>query len=103
MAPPDTSPADSHSAACGAGWPPVGSAAARNTASATVAVSTAAQAAGATCWPIHTRRSTMTNTSSATSTGWTTDIGPVCRARAWKAYEPTAAAPPSSHSGSRTR
>ncbi len=102
-APPNTSPADSHSAALGAGWPPAGSAAARNTARATVTVSTAAQAARATCWRIHTRRSTMTKTSSVTRTGWTTDIGPLCRAMAWKAYEPTAAAPPSSHSGCRTR
>ena len=103
MAAPNTSPADSHSAGAGAGWPPVGSAAARNTASAAQTTSTAAQAARATSWWIHTRRSTSTKTSSVIRMGWTTDIGPLCRARAWKAYEPTAAAAPSSHSGCRGR
>ena len=37
------------------------------------------------------------------SSGWTTDIGPLSKARAWKTNEPTAAATPSSHSGCRGR
>src|SRR6478672_13737203 len=50
MAAPNTSPADSQSAGAGAGLPPVGSAAARNTASAAQTTSTAAQAPRATSW-----------------------------------------------------
>jgi hypothetical protein len=38
-----------------------------------------------------------------TSTGWTTDIGPLYRVRAWKMNVPAAAPHPSSHSGCRTR
>jgi len=37
-----------------------------------------------------------------TSTGWTTDIGPLYRVRAWKMNVPAAAPHPSSHSGCRT-
>ena len=87
MIPPNTTPADSHCAACGAGWPPVGSAAARNTASAPATVSTEAQAAGRICWWIHTRRSTITKISSVISSGWTTDSGPLFRAPACRMYE----------------
>ena len=76
MAPPNTSNADSHSAVSGVGWPPVGSATARNTASAPQTTSTAAHAARATSWRIHTRRSTRTKTSSVTRIGWTTDSWP---------------------------
>ena len=99
MAPPTTSPADSHCPAAGAGWPPVGSLTARNTARDTQTTLTDAQAAPAMSWRIHIRRSTSTKTSSVISSGWTTDIGPLCRARAWQTNEPTAAATPSSHSG----
>ena len=103
MAPPNTRPADSHSDVAGTGLPPLGSAAMRNTASATHTTVTAPHAARATSWWIHTRRSTRTKTSSVTRTGWTTDIGPLCSAMAWNTYEPTEATPPSSHSGCRTR
>ena len=103
MIPPNTTPAVSHCAACGAGWPPVGSAAARNTASAPATVSTEAQAAGRTCWWIHTRRSTITKISSVISSGWTTDSGPLFSAPACRMYEPTPAAAPSSHIGCRIR
>ena len=103
MAPPNTSPADSHCFPAGKGWPPVGSPTARNTARLTHTTVTDAQAARATSWRIHTRRSTSTKTSSVTSSGWTTDIGPLCRASAWNTNEPTAAATPSSHSGCRGR
>ena len=101
--PPNTSTADSHSAVSGAGCPPVGSATVRNTASATQTTSTAAHAAPATSWPIHTRRNTSTKASSVTRTGWTTDSRPLCRASAWKTNDPTAATAPASHSGCRTR
>src|SRR5450631_17631 len=103
MLPPNTDMADSHSAVSGAGCPPVGSATVRNTPSATQTTSTAAHAARATSWWIQARRSTNTKTSSVTRTGWTTDSWPLCRARAWKTNEPTAAAPPASHSGCRNR
>ena len=76
MAPPNTSNADSHCAVSGLEWPPVGSAAARNAASAPQTTSAAAHAARATSWRIHTRRSTRTKTSSVTRIGWTTDSWP---------------------------
>src|SRR5215472_8420224 len=75
----------------------------RNTARARQTASADAQAAAATCWRIHIRRSTRTKTSSVTSTGWTSDIGPLCSASAWKANVPAAAAHPSNHSGCRIR
>ena len=103
IAPTNTSPADSHSLVSGTGWPPEGSAAMRNTARDRQTTSTDAQAAAATRWRIHTRRSASTKTSSVISTGWTTDIGPLCSARAWKMNVPPAAAHPSNHSGCRTR
>jgi hypothetical protein len=55
---------------------------------------TDAQAARATSWCIHIRRSTSTKTSSVTSSGCTTDIEPLCRASAWNTTEPTGAATP---------
>ena len=62
-----------------------------------------AHAAQTTAWRIHTRRSTSAMTSSVTSSGWTTESWPSCRAKAWNANAPTWAADPASHRGLRSR
>ena len=51
------------------------------------------------CWWTHSRRRTRAKTSSVTSNGCTTDISPLCSARAWNTNAPTNATHPNSHSG----
>ena len=55
------------------------------------------------CWRIHSRRRTRAKTSSVTRSGCTTDICPLCRARAWKMNDPASATQPNSHNGFETR
>jgi hypothetical protein len=83
----------------GCAWPPVGSDTATKIARDPQVKVAAHQVRFLICWWIHKRRNTSAKTSSVTSSGWTTDICPSCRASDWKMKEPASATQPNSHSG----
>ncbi len=66
----------------GTGWPPCGSPAIRNTARPAQVSRAPFHAPSTICWRSQTRRSTSTMMSSVTSSGWTTETSPLCKARA---------------------
>ena len=79
--------------------PPVGSDIATKRASVPQTNAAAPQVTRRICWWTQNRRSTSANTSSVTSSGCTTDICPLCSARAWNTKAPASATQPKSHSG----
>ena len=87
----------------GCACPPVGSATATKIASEAQVTAAAHQVRFLICWRIQSRRNTRAKTSSVTRSGWTTDICPLCSARAWKMKDPARATQPNSHSGFDTR
>ena len=87
----------------GCACPPVGSDMATKSASDPQVMAAAHQVVPRICWWTHSRRSTSAKTSSVTSSGCTTDIWPLCSARAWKTKDPARATQPSSQSGLDTR
>ena len=95
--------ADAQAPLVGRALPPVGSAIVRKTVSEMQVRPAAHQVTFRMDWWNQSHRRTRTKTSSVTRSGWTTDIGPLCRAMAWKTNAPASAAHPSSHSGLDTR
>ena len=87
----------------GTASPPVGSDTATKSARDPQVSAAAHQVTPRIRWWIHSRRSTSANTSSVTSRGCTTDICPLCRAKAWNTKAPARAIQPSSQSGLDTR
>ena len=87
----------------GTASPPVGSDRATKSASDPQVRAAAHQVIPRISWWIHSRRNTSPKTSSVTRSGCTTDIWPLCRARAWKTKAPARAIQPSSQSGLDTR
>ena len=95
--------ADTQAPLVGRALPPLGSAIARKTVSEIQVMPAAHQVTLRMDWWNQSHRRTRTKTSSVTRSGWTTDIGPLCRAMAWKMNAPASAAHPSSHNGLDTR
>ena len=83
--------------------PPRGSPATRNTARPAQVRAAPHQAARRIDWSIQNLRSTSPKMSSVTKSGCTTEIWPLCRARAWKMNAPASATHPKSHRGLRNK
>ena len=102
-APPEAMVAPTQAELVGCACPPVGSDTATNRASEAQVTPAAHQVRFLICCRIQSRRKTSAKTSSVTSSGWTTDIWPLCSAKAWKMNDPASATQPNSQSGFDTR